>query len=63
MVEIGDAQLIALACQILELPGERKRRLLEADNQTDRFMFVFEELYRRVDSIPDALGDPPETLN
>jgi Lon protease-like protein len=63
MVEIGDAQLIALACQILELPGERKRRLLEADNQTDRFMFVFEEHYRRVDSIPDALGDPPETLN
>ena len=38
MGEISDSQLIALACQILELSGQSKRRLLEADNQVDRFM-------------------------
>jgi Lon protease-like protein len=63
MVEISDSQLIALACQILELPGQRKRQLLEADNQMDRFMLVYEELYRHLDSIPDAVGNPPEILN
>lgn len=63
MTEISDSQLIALACQILELSGQSKRQLLEADNQVDRFMLVYEELYRHLDGHPDAGGDPPETLN
>ncbi len=63
MGEISDSQLIALACQILELPIELKRRLLEADNQVDRFMLVVEELYRHLDEHPDAGGDLPATLN
>ena len=63
MVEISDSQLIALACQILELPGQSKRQLLEADNQMNRFMLIFEELYRHLDSTPDSMVDPSETLN
>ena len=63
MTEISDSQLIALACQILELSGQSKRRLLEAENQVDRFMLVYEELYRHLDGHPDAGGDPPGTLN
>lgn len=52
--EISDSQLIALASQILELPGKRKRELLEADNQVDRFMLVYEDLYRHLDGNPEA---------
>ena len=63
MSNVSDFQLIALASQILELPGQCKRQLLEADNQVDRFMLVYEELYRHLDGNPDAGGDPPETLN
>ncbi len=63
MFEVSDSQLIALACQILELPGQLKRQILEADNQIDRFMLVYEELYRHLDSIPDSTIDPSQTLN
>lgn len=63
MVEISDSQLIALASQILELPGQRKRQLLEADNQMDRFMLLFEDLYRHLDGISDPTIGPFETLN
>jgi Lon protease-like protein len=62
MGEVSDAQLIALASQILELSGPRKRELLEANNQVERFMMVYEDLYRHLDSI-DELGGEPETLN
>lgn len=63
MVEVSDSQLIALACQILELPGQRKRQILEADNQIDRFMLVYEELYRHLDNISDSIIDPSQILN
>jgi len=62
MGEVSDSQLIALASQILELPSLRKRELLEADNQVDRFMMVYEELYRHLDGRPE-LGGEPEILN
>jgi Lon protease-like protein len=62
MGEVSDSQLIALASQILELSSPRKRELLEADNQVERFMMVYEELYRHLDDRPD-LGGEPETLN
>jgi len=61
--EISDSQLIALACQILELPSNIKRRLLEADNQIDRFLLVVEELYRHLEAHPEIDGDATETLN
>ena len=63
LVGINDSQLIALACQILELPGSRKRQILEADNQIDRFMLVVEDLYRHLDGISDSIIDSSETLN
>ncbi len=63
MGDVSDSQLIALASQILELTGQRKRQLLEADNQVDRFMLVYEDLYRHLDGHPDAGGDHQETLN
>lgn len=63
MNEVNDSQLIALASQILELPGARKRQILEAETQRERFMLVYEELYRHLDASPDSVGDPPEALN
>lgn len=62
MGEVSDSQLIALASQILELQGPRKRELLEADTQVERFMMVYEELYRHLDAV-NALEGEPETLN
>jgi Lon protease-like protein len=63
MSAITDSQLIALASQILELPSSRKRELLEADNQADRFMLVYEDLYRHLDENPDLDDEPPSKLN
>lgn len=63
MTEVSDSQLIALACQILELTSRQKRRLLESDNQVDRFILVHEELYRHLESHPEPGDDQPETLN
>jgi len=61
--EITDSQLIALACQILELPTIRKRELLQAENQVDRFMLVYEELYRHLDDHPGVDGTSTLTPN
>jgi Lon protease-like protein len=63
MGDVSDSQLIALACQILELPSRRKQQVLEADNQVDRFVLVYEDLYRHLDDHPDVGGLAPETLN
>jgi len=49
---VTDTQLIALACQILELPAGRKQEILEADSQTDRFMMIYEDVYRHLDQNP-----------
>jgi Lon protease-like protein len=63
MGEISDTQLIALACQILELPADRKRELLTAHDQIDRFMLIYEELYRHLDDHPNFDDPPSHTLN
>jgi Lon protease-like protein len=63
LVEITDSQLLALASQILELPALRKRQLLEATSQADRFMLLFEDLYRHLDRNPTDVGDPSPILN
>lgn len=63
MGDITDSQLIALACQILELPSERKRELLEATNHVERYMLLYEDLYRHLDG-NSPIGRPePEVLN
>jgi hypothetical protein len=60
--DVSDSQLIALASQILELPTPRKRALLEAATQVDRFMMVYEDLYRHLDEHPE-LGDGSDTMH
>jgi Lon protease-like protein len=61
--EVSDSQLIALACQILELPSPRKRQILEADNQVERFLLVYEDLYRHLDGSPEMDDLPQDELN
>lgn len=61
--EITDSQLIALTSQILELPARRKRQLLEADTQIDRFMLLYESLYRHLDGHPEVEEPDATVLN
>ena len=63
MAEVSDAQLIALASQILEMPSERKQILLEAETLSERFLMVYEDLYRHLDTNPEFGGFSPDELN
>jgi Lon protease-like protein len=63
MAEVSDAQLIALASQILELPSERKQTLLEAATLSERFLMVYEDLYRHLDQNPEFGSFAPDELN
>jgi Lon protease-like protein len=63
MADVSDAQLVALASQILELPAERKQALLEAENLSQRFLMVYEDLYRHLDTNPEFGGFSPDELN
>jgi Lon protease-like protein len=50
--DVSDTQLIALACQILEMPADRKQLILEAESVVDRFLMVYEDIYRHLDLNP-----------
>jgi len=63
MAEVSDAQLIALASQILELPSERKQTMLEAATLSERFLMVYEDLYRHLDQNPEFGSFSPDELN
>ncbi len=64
MDEISDSQLIALATQILEISSDRKQELLEAETLSDRFLMVYEDLYRHLDLNPEGVDEvQPEELN
>ncbi len=63
MKEVSDTQLVALACQILELPSHRKQEILEADTQTDRFLKVYEDVYLHMDAHPEGIDVDPDSLN
>jgi len=56
MDDASDSQLIALACQILEISSDRKQALLEAGSLSERFLMVYEDLYRHLDSNPEIEG-------
>jgi len=58
-----DAQLIALASQILELPSERKQTMLEAATLSERFLMVYEDLYRHLDQNPEFGEFSSDELN
>jgi Lon protease-like protein len=60
---VSDAQLIALACQILELDSQRKQQILEAATQVDRFLMVYEDAYRHMDVHPELDGIDESQLN
>jgi len=53
MDDASDSQLIALACQILEISSNRKQAVLEAESLTDRFLMIYEDLYHHLDSNPE----------
>lgn len=61
--EVSDTQLIALACQILELGADRKQAILEAGSHTDRFLMVYEDVYRHLDLHPRDEALEPGVLN
>lgn len=63
MAEVSDAQLIALASQILEIPSQRKQALLEAGTLSARFLMVYEDLYRHLDTNPESGSFSPDELN
>ncbi len=63
MGEISDAQLIALACQILELESDRKQQVLEAASLSERFLMLYEDLYKHLDVRPGVEILGPDRLN
>lgn len=63
MKEVSDAQLIALACQILEVSSARKQEVLEAGSLSERFLMLYEDLYRHLDVNPGVEHLDPDQLN
>ncbi len=61
--DVSDTQLIALTCQILELTADRKQRILEASTVVDRFLLVYEEVYRHMDVNPELDDIDESQLN
>lgn len=62
--EVTDSQLVALACQALEMSSDRKQQILEAGSLTDRFLLLYEDLYRHLDVNPEASDElSPNELN
>ncbi len=59
----SDSQLIALACQILEISSDRKQAVLEAESLTARFLMIYEDLYRHLDSNPEIEGPGSEQVH
>jgi Lon protease-like protein len=51
--QVDDAQLIALATQILQLGSDRKREILDAHSNATRFRLVFEDLYAALEHNPE----------
>ena len=61
--EVSDSQMVALACQILEISSDRKQEILEAGSLSDRFLMVHEDLYRHLEVNPEFDDLPPDELN
>jgi Lon protease-like protein len=63
LAEVSDNQLVAIACQVLELSSERKQELLEASSQVEQYMMLYHDLYSHTES-HSLLGDvDPTELN
>ena len=63
IAEVGDTQLLALACHVLDMPSEEKQQVLEASSLAERYLKVYDVLYRSL-AERDGLGDvDPSQLN
>ena len=63
VAEVSDTQLIALACQILDIRSDRKQEVLEADSLSERFLLLYEDLYKHLDANPGVEQLDPSQLN
>lgn len=63
LADVTDNQLVAIACQILELPSRRKQELLEAPNQVEQYMMLYQDLYARMESHALLVEVDPAELN
>jgi len=63
MDDTSDPQLIALACQILEITSDRKQAVLEAGSLSDRFLMIYEDLYRHLEANPEIEGPESEQVH
>ena len=61
--EVSDTQLVALACQILEISSDRKQEILEAASLSDRFLMIYEDFYRHLEVNPEFDDLQPDELN
>jgi Lon protease-like protein len=63
LADVNDSQLVAIACQVLELPSERKQELLEAPTQVEQYMMLYQDLYAHMERT-SVLGEiDPSELN
>jgi Lon protease-like protein len=60
--DVDDPQLIALASRVLETGVDRKRMLLEASAQEERFLMICEDLYSRLETDPLFREMPTDSL-
>lgn len=58
--DASDNQLLALACHVLEMGSDEKQAVLEAKSLADRYVRVYDALYRSLD---DREGLEPTVLN
>jgi Lon protease-like protein len=63
MDDASDSQLIALTCQVLEISSDRKQAVLEAGSLSDRFLMIYEDLYRHLDLNPEIEGPESEQVH
>ncbi len=63
IADVGDTQLLALACHVLDMPSEEKQQVLEATSLMERYLKVYDALYRS-QAERDGLGAvDPSQLN
>jgi len=63
IADVGDTQLLALACHVLDMPSEEKQQVLEASSLMERYLKVYDVLYRAL-AERDGIGDiDPSRLN
>jgi uncharacterized protein len=61
--DVSDTQLLALACHVLDMQSEEKQQVLEASSLMERFLKVYDVLYRSRADL-DELGEvDPSQLN